>query len=58
MASLPLTVAKIKPLGYLLCVSKEIVALREISDDREKRDKVPAATAKLEETWRKYEESQ
>ena len=56
MASLPLTVAKIKPLGYLLCVSKDITALRDVCDDLEKRDRVPAATARLEEGCRKYEE--
>ena len=62
MASLPLTIAKTKRLGYLLGVSKKITALREVCDDMEKqkqeRDRVPTATAGLEEAWQKYEESQ
>ena len=62
MASQPLTISKTKRLGYLLGVSKKIMALRDTCDDVEKqkqeRDRVPTATAILEEAWRKYEEGQ
>ena len=62
MASQPLTISKTKRLGYPLGVSKKIMALRDTCDDVEKqkqeRDRVPTATARLEEAWRKYEEGQ
>ena len=57
---MPLTIANNKLFGYLLGVNRKITALRDICDDPEQqeRDRVSTATARLKETWRKYEEGQ
>ena len=60
MAPLLLTEAKNKLFGYLLGVNKKIPALKDTWDNPEKQeqDRVSTVTARLEEAWKKYEESQ
>ena len=60
MASLQLTIAKNERFGCLLGVNRKITALKDICNDPEKQeqDRVSTATARLEEAWKKYDESQ
>ena len=57
IAPLPLTVAKSKQTDFLKTVREEVVTLKAICKDPEKQeqDRLSTATARLAETWQKYE---